>query len=675
MEFHSRWICHPDFVGAERLDFYSKELVTKNKLREEDPRQNHHTYFASKVCVREGSHYLARVTADDYYKLYVNGVFVCQGPSPSYRQFYAYNEVDLTPYLKQGENVIALHIFYQGLLNRVWCSADGREGAILDLFEDGVYLWGTDEHWLCHLSEEYETGVVIGYHTQLMENLNFLKKVPGLSRMEGDGWQAVALNPDHGHVFCDCVPTVEVYRRKPTLVVEREDGYFFDFGQELVGQPYFLAHGRAGEKVIVECSEEQVEGDTRCRVPMRANCEYREECTLSGGVDEFDFYDYRGFRYLNLYLEDKSVIDLDSVCMLVRHHPFSEEKGKYEGKDEKLGAIWELCRNTIRYATQEIFPDCPTREKGQYLGDFTVTGLSHLYLTGDAEKYRKTLFDFARSTMICPGMMAIAPCSHMQEIADFSLQYPLQVWNYYKVTKDKATVTRLLPTVRGILSHFSRFENRQGLLEGVYDKWNLVDWPKNLRDGYDAELPTIVLPDTLHNVINAHYLGAILMLSKLEDATEEPRTFTDEDIERRKRLFRDTFYLSDRGLYADLPVARYEKEGRDPHSALHSNIIPAFYGFAEAEAKGPILDMIEKKGLCCGVQFSYFVLKACANLGDRELEYRLVTNESEHSWFNMLREGATTTLEAWGKDEKNNCSFCHPWATAPIIAIVEDLMN
>ena len=79
--------------------------------------------------------------------------------------------------------------------------------------------------------------------------------------------------------------------------------------------------------------------------------------------------------------------------------------------------------------------DCPCREKGQYLGDFTVSGLSHLYLTGDFEMYRKTLFDFAESTKVSKGIMAVAPGSYMQEIADFSLQYPLQVMNYFNLER------------------------------------------------------------------------------------------------------------------------------------------------------------------------------------------------------------------------------------------------
>jgi len=60
-----------------------------------------------------------------------------------------------------------------------------------------------------------------------------------------------------------------------------------------------------------------------------------------------------------------------------------------------------------------------------------VTSLSHFYLSGDSRPYRKALQDFADSTLICKGMMAVAPGSLMQEIADFSLLYPLQVLNYY----------------------------------------------------------------------------------------------------------------------------------------------------------------------------------------------------------------------------------------------------
>ena len=39
----------------------------------------------------------------------------------------------------------------------------------------------------------------------------------------------------------------------------------------------------------------------------------------------------------------------------------------------------------------------------------------------------------------------------------------------------------------------------------------------------------------------------------------------------------------------------------------------------------------------------------------------------------MLHEGATACFEAWGKDQKWNTSLCHPWASAPISILIEEI--
>ena len=62
-------------------------------------------------------------------------------------------------------------------------------------------------------------------------------------------------------------------------------------------------------------------------------------------------------------------------------------------------------------------------------------------------------------------------------------------------------------------------------------------------------------------------------------------------------------------------------------------------------------------------------------MGEYELIYDLITCEDERSWMNMVKEGATTCFEAWGKDQKWNTSLCHPWASAPIPVIIEDILG
>jgi len=437
-------------------------------------------------------------------------------------------------------------------------------------------------------------------------------------------------------------------------------GVPFGGGQKAV--PVQLAQGEEGQQVEICCGEETVENEPyTARHLMRCNCNYREVCTLSGGRDELEFFDYKAFRYVNVNT-DRDNLDSETFCVMARHNQF-EEKCELRSNVPWLEEIWKLCVNSLKWGTQEDFLDCPSREKGLYLGDFTVSGLAYLYVTGNAAIYKKTLLDFASTTKICPGMMAVASGSLMQEIADFSLQYPLQVLNYYYYTGDRTTVEELYPVICGIMDYFKAYEREDGLLEHVDEKWNLVDWPDGLRDGY-------TLPGKeqerrpLHNVLNAHYIGALLTVQKLQRILGLP---TSDHVETCKRNFIKTFYDPQTKLFCDMPDK--------VHSALHSNVLPAFYGFAPEEAKPYIRECILRKGLCCGTQFSYFVLKALGKVGTKEDQIKLLLNEGEHSWVNMLREGATTTFEAWGKEQKSNTSLCHPWSCAPVILIVEDILQ
>lgn len=53
---------------------------------------------------------VVRISADSRYKLYVNGRYVLAGPLKGDRFRKYYDEVDLTPYLHTGNNVVAAHV-------------------------------------------------------------------------------------------------------------------------------------------------------------------------------------------------------------------------------------------------------------------------------------------------------------------------------------------------------------------------------------------------------------------------------------------------------------------------------------------------------------------------------------------------------------------------------------
>ena len=62
------------------------------------------------------SSYLVHVSADNRYKLFVNGALVSIGPARCEFYYWNYETVDLAPYLNEGKNVISAIAFNEGLI-------------------------------------------------------------------------------------------------------------------------------------------------------------------------------------------------------------------------------------------------------------------------------------------------------------------------------------------------------------------------------------------------------------------------------------------------------------------------------------------------------------------------------------------------------------------------------
>ena len=127
----------------------------------------------------------------------------------------------------------------------------------------------------------------------------------------------------------------------------------------------------------------------------------------------------------------------------------------------------------------------------------------------------------------------------------------------------------------------------------------------------------------------------------------------DFGTENTKKGFMNAFYSEKTGLFMDTP--------KSDHAAVHSNLLPLLFGMADEDAqlKARIVELIkEKKLTSMGVYMAYFALAALKRAGEYRLCEELACDEN--AWLNMIIEGATTTFEAWGKDQKWNTSLFHP---------------
>lgn len=672
-EFHPEWYTIPAFAETVPVNLCHKEQEKGQKAF--DGVQNLHVLcraeFQTAVCREKEVRVLLRITADDYYKAYINGVFAGQGPAPAYPENYYYNELDITRQVRQGKNLVAVHAYYQGLVNRVWNSGDGRFAVAAEI----VMVRDGEEQteglrWSCQVSRAY-SGEAVGYGTQFLENFD--------SRLWDENWnQPRAYLPAGAGEFSEpwekMVPAkwadyrvgiqpskvLEIYLQTPCILEKREKNkWFADAGQEITGSLFLRAKGMAGQQIHIFCGEElqengEVKFETRC------GCRYEETWTLRDGICLLEQYDYKGFRYCCICADEG--VELLEVKFCIRHYPFADEMCVLRTDSVPLKKIFELCKNTIKYGTQEGYLDCPTREKGQYLGDAVIAARAQVWLSGTTELLRKCIDQFAQTAKICPGLMAVAPGSLMQEIADFSLLWGELLLTDYRFTRDREYLAGHYKTAKAIIGHFQKYQAQNGLLYQVEDKWNLVDWPENLRDGYDFVLSRPIVAPGFHNVINALFVGAVKTLNRIENILGYPASFSWEEL---REAYVEMFYRPEKKLFADSETSN--------HTAVHSNIYPLYFGLVPKEAKETIRNLFMEKGLCCGVMTSYFLLKGLARSGYYEEMYQLLINQGEHGWLQMLRDGATTCLEAWGKEQKWNTSFCHPWGTAPISIIIEEI--
>jgi hypothetical protein len=337
--------------------------------------------------------------------------------------------------------------------------------------------------------------------------------------------------------------------------------------------------------------------------------------------------------------------------------------------DNTFNAIWNICRTAVRLGTQDSYLDCMSREKGAYLGDARVTGLSHLYLTGRSEMLKKVLTDFAASAQYCPGLLAVAPGAFHQHIADYSLLFIPLLYEYYRWTGDLEFVNELQSTVSGLLNYFSQYENSDGLLEDFTGKPVMVDWPQNLRDDYDdTGLMGGIIPQSgINTLLNLYYYGTIAAtvdICKITVGHDKADMFEDKK-NRLRRTLKDKFL----GKNGFIDAAGSE------HASMHTNALALMYEVVDQDEAVRIIEILKAKRMKCGVYFAFFLLKGLFNYGEVDFAYDLMTCDDIHSWQTMLNDGATTCMEAWGIEQKWNTSLCHPWASAPVYMAAAEIFG
>ncbi len=656
----SQWITHSKCKDWQIVNVFSRQLSRKN-INIQPCDQHLHILFRREFELQNFKKCLLNITADDYYKLYINGVFVTQGPAPGYPWRYFYSALDVTSYLKPGKNLIAVHTYYQGLINRVWVSGDQRTGLCMELAADDKTVLVSDESFRCTLHTGFSSCGLAGYSTQFLEHYDARSPENGFEQTEFDdsAWGMAAIRKYTDYTLIRQPSQQLAFEEiKPVSVERIGNRLMIDFDAINAGYLKYSAKGPEGATIEMFFAQELNE-DGSLRWQLRANCRYRGYFTLTGGMDTLNEYDYKTYRYAELVLPDGVEVDIDSIVFVARHYPF-ELKAKCNSSDERALAIWKLCSDSLKYGTQEMIQDCMEREKGYYLGDGSYTQWAHSLLTQDMALMEKFFDDFLATSVIDRGLMTCGCCSLMQEIADYPLIFIMQLWSYLAYTGNKDFVRERYAKIADILDYYHEsYADSDGLLHNL-DKWCVIEWPKEYRDGYDVDITEGQVCVVKHNAINAYYIGAIKALNRIaEYLGMEPY----KDVERLVENFRKAFYLPEEKLFRD--------SVESDHISTMGNIYAAFFGLCPDKAsKQKVIELIRQKRFSGSNLFATFPMLMFLKVqGENELFRSLLLDEN--AWLRTIREDGKRTFEGWGRDSKWNTSLFHLALAAGVLYLTD----
>ena len=633
-----RWITHKSAGASDNATYYFKK-----------------SFFLSEVKPA-----LFEISAQARYKLYINGLFVACGPCKGTREKTYFDAVDVTSYLKAGENEIFIEVLQlvsddmQGIMSPI----EGvlRVGAMLLACElnCGDLSLQSDESWLVakapikHISaRSCYSAATREIHDKTIDPVYENAVVQtGVSNAEVDHYWWGGTNKCF--LYERPIPMLD-FKDKTDIV--KYDGEFFEADYLTFGFPTFKLSGKGTVRLYYfECFTE-IQGKTnnvRTDRSLDFTKEMYDEITIDGEV-LFEPFWFRCFRFIKPEVSADISIKLERMTE-VNYPMFPRtdyDFGRYD--DNKL---WEISVRTLQRCMHETYEDCPFYEQLQYCMDTSTQMVFNYQLTDDDRLARKAMDDFAAAQLANGLMPSRTPSVGDQHIPTFQFYFIFMVYAHYTRFGDLGLVRKHLRAIDGVCEWFTNHINDDGVV-GQSKYWNFVDWATPWgyeKDENDGGVPVGIHGGVigLYNPMMAYFLQCAAKLNAVCGRIDVANEYL-ETAEMLKKNTEKYFWDKEKGLYADnLDHTKYSQ---------HMQTWCVLSGTATGRRAKSIMKKSRDLEAKATYAFAYFYFRALEVCG----LYKY-TNEMMNSYRGLLKLNCTTVPET----PTYSRSDCHAWGALAI---------
>ena len=639
------------------------------------------------------------VSADNRYKLYVNGTLIGNGPARGDLRNWYYETYDIKRYLRPGSNIIAAEVVNFGQDRPPMAQITQQTGFWMETKDAEFRFLNTGSgNWRVKENEAY-TPILFGHslHGKYYvcgpgDQIDFSKHLSGWTGISFDdsNWRRpspIAQKPQgtYWRLIPRDIPFMENKEEKihhivrvkgvdsltwlkypeQSIVIPPNAGVsiLFDTKELTIGYPKLSYSGGKGSQIKITYAESLFDENG-----VKGNRNVIEGKEIIGyydllqpnGEDEqlFEPLWIRTFRYLQLdILTGEEKLEINNFINRYHAYPLTLDarfKSSISLYDQFTPAGWR----TLRLCAGETYFDCPYYEQLQYIGDTRVQALITLYLSDDDQLIRKAIRQF-HSTLSSEGLThSRHPANVRQVIPGFSLYWISMLYDYLMLRDDPAFVRQYLGGIDSIANYFTEFVDQRQMLGnlphgdtvggGLPEYWYFTDWSRAFPKG----IPQGVY-DNNSAVITLHYANTLLQASKIAAYFKK-----DESAGSYKNLAQkliegtvSSCFDKEKGLIAQTPEKRLFSQ--------HANILAILTdAFPEAQQRKIMSKILKDKSLIqCSMYFRFYLFEALKKL-DMDDEIPRFFD----FWEKALAMGMTTFPEKEG----NTRSDCHAWNSSPL---------
>ncbi len=425
---------------------------------------------------------VADISADSRYWLWINGVNVVyegslkRGPDGSSGY---YDSIDVAPYLKQGENVIAAEVWYWGKDGSFSYIDSGRGGFLFEAAGRGISIL-SDSGWKVKADPAYlnDTGdrqpnyriaeFNIMYDARLSMG-DFTEAGFDDSDWENATEICAGGSGQFGKLYPRSIPFLKVYELKDYENSSEYQGkttksttyVTVDIPYNAQCVPYLCIESDPGKTVEITTENTNI-GSVSTRY------------ITTSGRQEFESKGWFNGEHVTYKIPEGVKI----ISLKYRESGYNTEfTGSFVSSDEFMNTLWQKSLRTLYVTMRDNFMDCPDRERAQWWGDVTNEMAMTMYSLSPSSYllYQKGVFNMLSSSKagiletVVPageGVYFELPMQQLAGICGFK--------TYYMYTGDREFVDMVYDAALNYVNLW--IQGPDGLVVHRAGSWDWMDW-------------------------------------------------------------------------------------------------------------------------------------------------------------------------------------------------------